>query len=906
MQPKPLDTSLSAELRAIKWFTLTHAAGLLTFALLMSGFFWYLHRVEEEQQRQALYRDIEWAQQSIRLKLREHQEEVMASAPEWALPEAADSPRTLARDFLARNLEIAYLSFVNSDRHIQWLLIARGVPGVANRSPGSRVDDSAGFGTYYESRDGRRPTYSAPFLGDDNELIVELYSPVMRDGVFTGSLVVAYSLSRILTVDLTPEVRERYQVALTDQGGNVLVSSSPRRIHEANLSYELPLDPPGRGVRLRAYVFDSRPRLLERSLLLAVIGLTLASTVSLALLWRHGRRRLHAEAERDRLFRLSGDLMCVLDGRGNFERVNPAFRALFGASAENRTLASLAHPFERAVVEQALQRASAREASAANFEARFEHPHGWRWLQWSLRGDPDSRNPALYGVAHDVTERKSAENALAAETSFRQAMEDSMLTGMRAFDMEGRILYVNRAFCEMTGYPSDELVGKMAPYPYWPPNDDAEQYSNLDMVLKGEAPSAGFEVRVHRRDGSVFDARMYVSPLVGRNALQTGWMSSITDITEPKRIRGALAAAHERFTTVLDELDAAIWVLPAAGEPADDAGDERPGGEPLFANRAFRSMFDDHPQAAQALASDAIAASDSVPVELHHPALERWLEVRSRNIRWVDGRQARMLMASDVTRRHEAEERQRDQDQKLSQTSRLVTMGEMASSLAHELNQPLTAIANYCMGLSMRIRRRHERGELPDVPETLEMLGKTATQAERAGMVIRRIRDFVKRSEPERRSCEVATIVADAVGLAEIEAQRRAVRIEVDVPAGLPRLLADPILIEQVLLNLIRNGLEALAGARRRRLQVTVIRRADTLEFSVADSGTGLSQAALDKLFQPFFTTKKEGMGMGLNICRSIIESHKGRLWVDANTEAGCTFRFTLPLPGQDEIAQAA
>jgi hypothetical protein len=381
---------------------------------------------------------------------------------------------------------------------------------VANRSPGSRVDDSAGFGTYYESRDGRRPTYSAPFLGDDNELIVELYSPVMRDGVFTGSLVVAYSLSRILTVDLTPEVRERYQVALTDQGGNVLVSSSPRRIHEANLSYELPLDPPGRGVRLRAYVFDSRPRLFERSLLLAVIGLTLASTVSLALLWRHGRRRLHAEAERDRLFRLSGDLMCVLDGRGNFERVNPAFRALFGASAENRTLASLAHPFERAVVEQALQRASAREAAAANFEARFEHRTAGAGCNGRCAATPLPTRHCTGGPRRHRTQ--VGRERTGCRDFFRQAMEDSMLTGMRAFDMEGRVLYVNRAFCEMTGYPSDELVGKMAPYPYWPPDDDAEQYSNLDMVLKGEAPAAGFEVRVHRRDGSVFDARMASHP----------------------------------------------------------------------------------------------------------------------------------------------------------------------------------------------------------------------------------------------------------------------------------------------------------------------------------------------------------------------------------------------------------
>ncbi len=898
MPSKTLDTSLRAELRAIQWFTTTHAAGLLVFTLLMGGFFWYLHRVEEDQQRQALYRDIEWSQQSIRLKMRETQEEIMASAPDWALPEAGGETTAHARDFLGRHPSLAYIAFVDHERRIRWLLAARGVPGVAMRSPGARLEDSGGYGAFYQSRDERRPTYSPPFLGDDNELLVELHVPVLRDSAFTGVLVAGYSLSRILTNDLTAEVRERYQIALTDQGGNVLVSSSPRRIHEANLSYELPLDPPGRGIRLRAYVFDARPRLLERSLLLAVIGLTLASTVSLALLWRHARRRLHAEAERDRLFRLSGDLMCVLDATGRFERVNPAFRALFGDAAQDLTLGELTHPDDRELIAQALRRASSRDAAAANVEARFGRHDDWRWLQWSLRGDPEEAGSALYGVAHDVTERKTAETALAAETSFRQAMEDSMLTGMRAFDMEGRIIYVNRAFCAMTGYESGELVGRTAPYPYWPNDDYADQYRLLEMVLAGRAPASGFEVKVTRRDGSLFDARMYVSPLVDRDGRQTGWMSSITDITEPKRIRGALAAAHERFTTVLDELDAAIWVMPA---PSSDVL-----SQPLFANRAFRSLFGETPAAAIALADDPARVDGGMPYEHFEPALGRWLEVRSHAIRWVDGGTARMLMASDVTRRHEAEERQRAQDERLGQTSRLITMGEMASSLAHELNQPLTAIANYCMGLGARIRQRQGRGEPMDADEALELLGKTAAQAERAGMVIRRIREFVKRSEPERRRCEVATIIADAVGLADIEARRRDVRIDVVLPEQLPTMLADPILIEQVLLNLIRNGLEALDGARERRLEVRVAPDREALRFSVTDTGAGLSLAAQEKLFQPFFTTKAEGMGMGLNICRSIIESHKGHLWVEDNPGGGTVFLFTLPLPDLADLPQAA
>ena len=299
-------------------------------------------------------------------------------------------------------------------------------------------------------------------------------------------------------------------------------------------------------------------------------------------------------------------------------------------------------------------------------------------------------------------------------------------------------------------------------------------------------------------------------------------------------------------------------------------------------------------------------SSEWLPPEVHLAAMDRWFTVRPRVIRWVDGRKVRMIVAADITRKHQIEQQHREQEEKLQRTARLVTMGEMASSLAHELNQPLTAIANYCMGLSARIRAKVAAGQALDGQELLEMLGKTAGQAERAGMVIRRIRGFVKRSEPERTTCEVHAIVADAVGLAEIDAQRLGKRIEVHLEPTLPTLNVDPILIEQVLLNLVKNGIEAMRSTPRRDLHVTVGVRGESVEFAVADAGTGLAPEAREKLFEPFFTTKSEGMGMGLNICRSIIESHQGRLWVDTNAWGGCTFRFTLPLDHARAVPEAA
>lgn len=221
-------------------------------------------------------------------------------------------------------------------------------------------------------------------------------------------------------------------------------------------------------------------------------------------------------------------------------------------------------------------------------------------------------------------------------------------------------------------------------------------------------------------------------------------------------------------------------------------------------------------------------------------------------------------------------------------------MGEMASTLAHELNQPLAAIANYCRGGMSRLAQ----GRL-DEAATRAVLDKAATQAERAGSILNRIRDFVRKSEPRRDVVPLADIVAGAVEIMTPEAKRNNVRLLVDLPADLPRVRADPILIEQVLVNLMRNGIEAMAqtrsAARQIRLQAN-LEGEHHVAVSVIDRGRGLSPEEREQIFTSFFTTKPDGLGMGLKICRSIVEFHEGRLTVDDNPLGGTEFRFTLPV----------
>ncbi|MBQ0131222.1 MAG: PAS domain S-box protein, partial [Comamonas sp.] len=432
--------------------------------------------------------------------------------------------------------------------------------------------------------------------------------------------------------------------------------------------------------------------------------------------------------------------------------------------------------------------------------------------------------------------------------------------------------------------------------------------------LRGKTVQGGFQVRVRRKNGSLFDARLYVSPLIEARGQQTGRMSSMTDITESKRIRDQLAASHARFTIVLEALDASVSVAPLGS------------AELLFANKLYRQWFgsqtDGHLQLVQqaglpaersetvddedglmGLPTDTLTAASSNNAEIYVADLGKWLEVRSRYLSWVDGRLAQMVIATDITQRRQAEEQAARQAERAQTSSRLITMGEMASSVAHELNQPLTAISNYSSGMLTRL----ENGSL--TPEQMKFaLEKTAHQAQRAGQIIQRIRAFVKRSEPNRTLCNVQHMVDEALELANIEMRRRNVRLTHHVAARIPAVMVDRILIEQVVINLVKNAGESIDQAQRptsqRHVELCVVPKETQglqgVEFSVQDTGNGLPPEVMERLFEAFFTTKSEGMGMGLNLCRSIIESHDGRMSAEnlynGSEVVGCRFSFWIPL----------
>jgi PAS domain S-box-containing protein len=809
--------------RQDRFANLAPVAAVLLFLAAIASAFWYLRIEEVEREQEAIKRDVEYAQQRLRLRLLERQEQVMRLARDVSNREIkAEQFMVRAEALVQQYPEYQSLTWIDDRRRI-----------IANQSVSSLLPNQhLRAGTvlkigeteshYSLARDLMQPIYGRVDADDDktnNNSVLQLHSPLSNDlGRFSGVILAEYSMEGLLRYGIPTEVLAKYAVALRDGDGQLLAGQTiPKRIHLWNLmpgnprldnDYEIPVSPVGNDLILQAQAWRTSQGLVGSGLFWLVSVLSVMTAWMLIGNWRHTRRRLQAQ------------------------------------------------------------------------------------------------------------------KALVAETNFRRAMENSMVTGMRALDLHGRISYVNPAFCQMTGWSEAELVGATAPFPYWPEQDREQLTKRLEEEISGQHSAGGFQVRVKRQNGSLFDARMYVSPLIDASGKHTGWMTSMTDITEPNRIREQLASAHERFTIVLEALDASVSVAPLGSQ------------ELLFANKLYRLWFGQDTQGhlrlvAQAgayegpndaedvddlagLPTEALTVASSENAEIFVPELGKWLEVRSRYINWADGRLAQMVIATDITPRRQAEELAAQQAERAQNASRLITMGEMASSVAHELNQPLTAISNYCSGMISRIKSQQVEEK-----DLLWALDKTAHQAQRAGQIILRIRSFVKRSEPNRALSDVSAMVSESLELAEIELRRRNVRLSHYVAARLPLLMVDPILIEQVLINLMKNAAESIDNANRpshqRHVELRVgLKEVDgksVVEFAVTDSGQGLPPEAIDRVYEAFFSTKVEGMGIGLNLCRSIIESHQGRISAEnlynADEVTGCRFSFWIPVEDASTTLQA-
>ncbi|MDO9251146.1 MAG: PAS domain S-box protein [Hydrogenophaga sp.] len=796
--------------RQDRFATLAPLLSVLLFLSAIVVAITYLRFEEIEREQEAVTRDVEYAQQRLRLRLLERQEQLMRLARDVDNKEISNEEFEFQVESLISQFpELLAISWVDARRTVVASYASPSAPPHLVRLPGSTLAPNETDGSFDLARDLRQPIYSRPLGEEPRNATLMLQVPLSEQGRFAGTVMGEYSVDGLMRFGIPPEVMARYAVALLDDRGQVLAGSlqAPNDVlrqlpwSDQPLEHEVAVSPVGNGLILKAQGYRTSKDIVGSGFFW-VIGALSALTVWMLLgTWRHTRRRVQAQ------------------------------------------------------------------------------------------------------------------QALVAETNFRRAMENSMLTGMRALDMQGRITYVNPAFCSMTGWSEGELVGRTAPFPYWPEDDHDQLNARLEDELHGRTTSGGFEVRVQRRDGSIFDARMYVSPLIDPKGHQTGWMTSMTDITEPKRIREELSASYERFTTVLESLDSAVSVAPLGSD------------EMLFANKMYRLWFGlrgqghrhlvdlagtqptpspDNGDAVDAFAgmpTDTLTEAGAENAEVFVKELDRWLEVRTRYLTWVDGRLAQMVIASDITPRRNAEEQAARQAERAQTASRLITMGEMASSVAHELNQPLTAISNYCNGMISRVQEDRITQD-----ELLGALEKTARQAQRAGQIIQRIRAFVKRSEPNPTPSDVSLMVSNAIELADIELRRQQVRLTPYVAARLPSLLVDPILIEQVLINLLKNAGEAIAqagrpsGERHVELRVGPKRHdnQDVVEFAVRDSGSGVPDEMIERIYEAFYSTKSEGMGIGLKLCRSIVESHHGRIQVqniyNGAEVVGCCFSFWIPV----------
>jgi PAS domain S-box-containing protein len=540
-------------------------------------------------------------------------------------------------------------------------------------------------------------------------------------------------------------------------------------------------------------------------------------------------------------------------------------------------------------------------------------------------------------VVRDISGARQAEESLL----HYHTLAEILPVGIFRVLADGKFLYVNERWSEIADITPEAATGSN-----WlsaiHPDDQSRVYDQWYQAIREQAPFKT-EFRFRHNDGNI--AWVYCRAVTEHNALGevTGYIGTITDITDRIKADDALRRAHIELEQRVEERTAD---LRATNRWLQQMVNERKKAEKaLIKERNFISAiletagalvvvcdrngeiveFNRSCQDTTGYSSDEVkgkhiwdlflaeteigptqtAFNELVSGKSQRNELETQWHTRSGQVRLIawsnttilndDGEVAYVICTGiDLTEQRLAEEEARQHQADLVHVSRLCTMGEMAAGLAHELNQPLAAIVSYTQGCVRRIANGVEPGEL------LNAMKQVTNQAQRAGEIIKRLRAFVSKGEPQRNIVQVNAMVREVLSMAKIDMRKHEATVRLRLTEQLPEVNVDMIQVEQVLLNLVRNGMEAMANTdpEQRELVIrTFVNDEQKVELCVSDAGEGLPDSNQpDKVFDAFFTTKKEGMGMGLAISRSIIEAHGGRLWATSNPDRGTTFHFTLPV----------
>jgi two-component system sensor kinase FixL len=476
-----------------------------------------------------------------------------------------------------------------------------------------------------------------------------------------------------------------------------------------------------------------------------------------------------------------------------------------------------------------------------------------------------------------------------------EAAEDAIVSTTPA----GVVTGWNRAAERIFGYAAAEMIGR--PVALLAPPGRAAEMDELLARIGRDEEVVRCESERRRKDGRVFPVALTVAPIRDAAGGLIGVLRITRDISIARAATEAWREDAAQLRAILDTVPEGLIII-----------DER-GIVQSFSAAAER-MFGY--AAAEVLGRNVNMLMPSPYREHHDGYIARYLASGERRIiglgRVVTGQRkdgsnfpielavgevegaGRRLFTGfvrDLSEQQRTLRRLQELQAELAQVSRLTEMGQMAAGLAHEVNQPLTAAANYLQAGRRLLGGEAEAGRVAGI------LDQAAAQIARAAALIGRLRGFVRREEGERRAENLRAVIEEAAALALVGAQRHGVRVRLQVAADLPAVVADKVQIQQVVVNLLRNAVEAMAESARRELTVAAEAGAEGMVVvRIADTGPGIAAAIAGRLFQPFVTTKTQGLGVGLWICRSIVEGHGGRLWAEPNSEGGAVFSFTLPV----------